>query len=146
MSMFTLRSPVVLALLVLTTMTQARPSYAAPTPAGRVASMAGSAGPSQPPVAALQANGMPSSGYHTLGAIPNLSAPRPPAMTFIAGALPASVDLSQYNPPVGDQGQVGSCTAWASGYYLRGWYAKRDGYYPTGGSTGRDGFEPMYWS
>ena len=92
MSMFTLRSPVVLALLVLTTMTQARPSYAAPTPAGRVASMAGSAGPSQPPVAALQANGMPSSGYHTLGAIPNLSAPRPPAMTYLVHGEPPALD------------------------------------------------------
>jgi hypothetical protein len=31
--------------------------------------------------------------------------------------------------------------AWATGYYLRGWYAKRDGYYPT---NGWQSFEPMY--
>jgi hypothetical protein len=34
---------------------------------------------------------------------------------------PASVDLSQWDPPVGDQGQVGSCTSWATGYYARYW-------------------------
>ena len=34
---------------------------------------------------------------------------------------PASVDLSQWDPPVGNQGQVGSCTSWASGYYMRYW-------------------------
>ena len=30
--------------------------------------------------------------------------------------LPSSVDLSQYFPPVGDQGQFGTCVAWASAY------------------------------
>ena len=30
--------------------------------------------------------------------------------------LPASVDLSQYLPPVGDQGQFGTCVAWATAY------------------------------
>jgi hypothetical protein len=59
-------------------------------------------------------------------------------------ALPASVDLSRYNPPVGYQGPVNSCAAWATDYYLRGWYAKRDGYYPLGGPDRAGGFEPMY--
>jgi hypothetical protein len=31
------------------------------------------------------------------------------------------VDLSAWVPPVGDQGQVGSCTSWATGYYERYW-------------------------
>lgn len=31
-------------------------------------------------------------------------------------ALPASVDLSSYFPPVGDQGQFGTCVAWAAAY------------------------------
>jgi hypothetical protein len=53
------------------------------------------------------------------------------------------VDLSQYNPPVGNQGSVNSCSSWATAYYLRGWYAKRDGYYP-GGPDSLGGFEPMY--
>lgn len=43
------------------------------------------------------------------------------------------VDLSAYNPPVGDQASVNSCIAWATGYYLLGWYATRNGYYPNGG-------------
>lgn len=30
--------------------------------------------------------------------------------------LPASADLTGELPPIGDQGQMGSCTAWASGY------------------------------
>ena len=30
--------------------------------------------------------------------------------------LPASADLTGDLPPIGDQGQMGSCTAWASGY------------------------------
>jgi hypothetical protein len=34
---------------------------------------------------------------------------------------PTSVDMTQWNPPVGDQGQVGSCTSWATGYYSRYW-------------------------
>lgn len=47
--------------------------------------------------------------------------PRPRAVP--AGAL-VNHDLRQYKgqslfPPVGDQGQIGSCTAWAWGYYLR---------------------------
>jgi len=30
--------------------------------------------------------------------------------------LPTSVDLSQYLPPIGDQGQYGTCVAWATAY------------------------------
>ncbi len=33
-----------------------------------------------------------------------------------------SVDLSSQMPPVGDQGQQGSCTAWAIGYYQKTHY------------------------
>jgi Papain family cysteine protease len=96
-----------------------------------------------PPVAALRANGMPGNGIHALGFTPNPAAPRAaPFSTFLA--VPASVDLSQYNPPVGDQGGLGSCVSWATGYYLRGWYAKRDGYYPAGGAGNTGSFAPMY--
>ncbi|MEC3977818.1 C1 family peptidase [Amycolatopsis sp. H20-H5] len=35
------------------------------------------------------------------------------AATQSAAALPSSVDLSNYLPSIGDQGQVGSCVAWA---------------------------------
>jgi hypothetical protein len=40
---------------------------------------------------------------------------------------PASVDLRGYAPPVGDQGQIGSCVAWTIGYSIMGYYAKRTG-------------------
>jgi len=33
--------------------------------------------------------------------------------------LPASVDLTSKFPPIGDQGQYGTCVAWASGYNLK---------------------------
>lgn len=37
--------------------------------------------------------------------------------------LPEVVDLSTYFPVPGDQGQQGSCTAWAAGYAARAYYA-----------------------
>jgi hypothetical protein len=79
----------------------------------------------------------PGAGGHATGFMPNPQA-RPAVPATNSGALPAVVDLGYYNPPVGDQGQVGSCVAWATAYYLRGWYADRDGYYPD------DGFSSMY--
>lgn len=54
-----------------------------------------------------------------------------------AAALPASVDLSQYDPPVGNQGSVNSCASWSTGYTLLGWYANR---YGVAGSP----YAPMY--
>jgi hypothetical protein len=66
---------------------------------------------------------LPSTGF-----VPNPQALRASQASFSRTKLLA-VDLSAYNPPVGSQGSVNSCTAWATGYYLRSWYAKRDGYY-----------------
>jgi hypothetical protein len=54
-----------------------------------------------------------------------------------ANALPPSVDLSQYDPPVGNQGQVNSCGSWSTGYTLLGWYANK---YGVGGAP----YAPMY--
>ena len=31
-------------------------------------------------------------------------------------SVPTSMDLSGYLPPIGDQGQYGTCVAWAAGY------------------------------
>ncbi len=45
-----------------------------------------------------------------------------------SAALPASVDLSRYDERVGDQGNVGSCAAWAIGYGMMGWFARRQGH------------------
>jgi C1A family cysteine protease len=56
-------------------------------------------------------------------------------MTAIAA--PTSVDLTPYAVPVGDQGQVGSCVAWAIAHGMMGWYANKYGM-PT------NDFAPMY--
>jgi hypothetical protein len=109
--------------------------------------VSGNTGLLTPPAAALQANGMPSDGTHALGLVPNPAALHPATYfdsATLQASLPATVDLSQYNPPVGNQRGLGSCVSWATGYYLRGWYAKRDGYYPTGGAGGTGSFAPMY--
>lgn len=52
-------------------------------------------------------------------------------------ALPESVDLTPWAVPVGDQGAVGSCVAWAIGYGLQGWEANRAG-------REASSFAPMY--
>jgi hypothetical protein len=41
--------------------------------------------------------------------------------------LPASVDLRDFAPAPGDQGQIGSCVAWTIAYGVMGYYAKRTG-------------------
>lgn len=38
--------------------------------------------------------------------------------------LPSSYDLSSDMPPVGNQGNIGSCVAWAAGYYLKSYQEK----------------------
>jgi len=45
----------------------------------------------------------------------------PPFRAF----LPEHVDLSRFFPTPGNQGQLGSCTAWATGYAARAYYAVR---------------------
>jgi hypothetical protein len=70
--------------------------------------------------------------HHGGGFVVSTQASPSPATAY-AGSLPDSVDLSRFNPPVGSQAAEEDCTAWATGYYLRGWYAKRDGYYPLSG-------------
>lgn len=75
------------------------------------------------------------------------SAPRVHAASITADAaitLPVSADISQYNPPVADQGDTNACVAWVTAYYMRGWYARRDGDYPSGGPDGAGSFAPMY--
>ncbi len=42
-------------------------------------------------------------------------------------APPASVDLTEWAPPVGDQGQVSSCVSWAVDYNAMGWHLRHDG-------------------
>jgi hypothetical protein len=40
--------------------------------------------------------------------------------------LPESVDLRQYAPAVGDQGQIGSCVAWSIAHSVMGYLANRN--------------------
>jgi len=40
---------------------------------------------------------------------------------------PASVDLREFAPTPGDQGQIGACVAWTIAYSVMGYYAKRTG-------------------
>src|SRR5260370_42601069 len=63
--------------------------------------------------------------HHGGGFALNTQAPPAPS-TVYSGSLPDSVDLNRFSPPVGEEGAEAKCTAWASGYYLRGWYARRD--------------------
>lgn len=102
----------------------------------------------QPPAAALHADGAPGDGSRMMGLAP---APHAAYRSHFAtrsavgtASLPAGVDLSQYSPSVGNQGPVGSCAAWSTGYNLRGWYANRDGYYPPAGNGRGAGFAPMF--
>jgi len=41
-------------------------------------------------------------------------------------AIRSSVDLSSQLPPVGDQGNQGSCVAWATSYYYKTWSEKQE--------------------
>jgi|GEM_PF-3383745 len=43
-----------------------------------------------------------------------------------ATALPASVDLTPWALPAGNQGQVSSCVSWAIDYAAMGWYQRHD--------------------
>jgi Papain family cysteine protease len=44
-----------------------------------------------------------------------------------AAALPTSVDLTPYAMPVGNQGDVGSCAAWATDYSALGYWENKQG-------------------
>ncbi len=41
------------------------------------------------------------------------------APIYSSGTLPSKVDLIPHFPPIGDQGQYGTCVAWASGYNMK---------------------------
>ena len=95
------------------------------------------------PQAATRARGDPGTGDRRLGLVlPSGAQPQLRQQLMLGSAnYPASVDLSQWAPPVGNQGQVGSCAAWALGYYLRGWYANKYGNYP---AASPGGFSAMF--
>jgi Papain family cysteine protease/IPT/TIG domain len=76
------------------------------------------------PVGPAAAAGTEISAVHPVGALP--TAVKIPARIRIgvSAHLPTSVDLRAGAPPVGDQGNVGSCVAWSIGYSLTGYYAR----------------------
>jgi len=49
--------------------------------------------------------------------------------SYTAEDLPESVDLTDYFPPIGDQGEYGTCVAWACGYNLRSFIDAKQGEY-----------------
>lgn len=59
--------------------------------------------------------------------------------------LPSKVDLTESFPPIGNQGEYGTCVSWATGYYLKSYLeAKDQGWQPTSGNRQ---FSPkfLYW-
>ena len=56
--------------------------------------------------------------------------------------LSVSGDISKQMPPVGDQGQQGSCTAWAIGYYQKTHYEYREHHWND--STSSHEFSPAF--
>ena len=67
--------------------------------------------------------------------------------TFGSGELPSSVDLSAYFPPIGDQGQYGTCVAWAVGYNHKSFLeAKASGYQNYTNTDKIFSAKDLYWS
>jgi len=58
------------------------------------------------------------------------------------GVLPSKVDLSNKMPPVGNQGNQGSCVSWAVGYALKGYQENVERAWGTG--TPSHQFSPAY--
>ena len=56
--------------------------------------------------------------------------------------LPSKVDLSKYLPPIGDQGQYGTCVAWATAYNGRTWLYAKSNNKTTNQLTNSDIFSP----
>lgn len=67
--------------------------------------------------------------------------------TFGSGNLPSEVDLSPYFPPIGDQGQYGTCVAWAVGYNHKSFLQAKLGNY-TNYSSDNQMFSPkdLFWA
>ncbi len=70
-------------------------------------------------------------------------------ISFAQGDIPTSVDLSNEFPPIGNQGQYGTCVAWAVGYNHKSFLeAKDQGYTTSDMSSESKQFSPKYlfWS
>lgn len=62
--------------------------------------------------------------------------------------LPSRADLSSNMPPIGNQGQQGSCVAWASGYAMKSYHEKVERRWnydsPVTGGSGNRVFSPAF--
>ncbi len=76
------------------------------------------------------------------------SIPLAPSAQIRHRGLPSRVDLSGNMPPIGNQGQQGSCVAWATGYALKSYHERveRNWSYdsPVTGGAGNRVFSPAY--
>jgi hypothetical protein len=75
----------------------------------------------------LMASANPAFADHPTGGLvtpPEIKQSIPQAPVF-RDFLPQAVDLSAYMPPVGDQGDQGSCVGWATAYAARAYYAEQ---------------------
>ncbi|SKB81705.1 Papain family cysteine protease [Salegentibacter holothuriorum] len=59
----------------------------------------------------------------------------------IPNTLPETFDLSKFLPPVGNQGDLGSCTSWATSYYMKSFQEKIESGLPYSEATI---FSPSY--
>jgi hypothetical protein len=78
------------------------------------------------------AHAQPAPPRHGLGLRPELpraafAAQKAASSDVGALDLPASVDLTAYAPPAGNQGSISSCVSWAIGYTAMGYFLNRDG-------------------
>ncbi len=60
----------------------------------------------------------------------------------VSSNLPSKVDLSAYLPPVGDQGNYGTCVAWATAYNCRTWLDAHKNGRKTSQLTNREIYSP----
>lgn len=67
--------------------------------------------------------------------------------TLGTGDLPSEVSLLDYFPPIGDQGQYGTCVAWACGYNLKSFLeAKANGYTNYSSSDQLFSAKDLFWA
>ncbi|MCK4663335.1 MAG: hypothetical protein KAT68_10750 [Bacteroidales bacterium] len=60
--------------------------------------------------------------------------------------LPASVDLKQYFPPIGNQRSYGTCVAWAVGYNLKSFLDAKDNDYSPTSTSQQYSPKDLFWA
>jgi len=65
---------------------------------------------------------------------------------FGSGDMPESVDLTNYFPPIGDQGQYGTCVAWAVGYNHKSFLQAKAGNYTSFDNSTMLSPKDLFWA